>query len=139
MYPVFVTNLKLSAWRVYLFYNPRAAIEKNNRELLYDYPLGQIPTNSWTANVAFFQILLFSADIVHWFKRLCLPPQYLNATLDSISTDFLALPARYVREHKKNVIKLPRDYPYRKEFLQSFRNIDKLRLPNNFRFCKQHR
>ena len=135
-YHVFVTNLKLSAWRVYLFYNPRAAIEKNNRELLYDYPLAQIPTNSWTANVAFFQLILFAADIVHWFKRLSLPPEYRAATLDSITTDFLAIPARFVREHNNNVVKLPRDYPYRQQFLQTFRNIGKLRLPKNFRFCK---
>jgi hypothetical protein len=38
-----------------LFYNGRASIEKSNREFLYDYPLGKIPTQSWTANVAFFQ------------------------------------------------------------------------------------
>ena len=39
VYHIFVTNLKMSPWRVYLFYNPRATIEKNNREFLYDYPL----------------------------------------------------------------------------------------------------
>ncbi|MDD2709382.1 MAG: IS1380 family transposase, partial [Verrucomicrobiae bacterium] len=47
-YHVFVTNLKTTPWRTYLFYNIRAATEKNNRELLYDYPLGKIPTQSWT-------------------------------------------------------------------------------------------
>jgi len=101
VYHLFVTNLEISPWRVYLFYNPRATIEKNIRELLYDYPLGKIPTDTWTANVAFFQILLFAADIVHWFKRLCLPSQYLTTTLDTVRTDFLVLPARLVREHKK--------------------------------------
>jgi hypothetical protein len=98
--------------------------------------LGKIPTDTWTANVAFFQILLFAADIVHWFKRLCLPPQYLTTTLDSVRTDFLVLPARLVREHKKNVVKLPHDYHYQKEFLAALKKIEKLRLPRNFRFCK---
>jgi len=136
VYHVFVTNLKISPWRVYLFYKPRATIEKNNRELLYDYPLGKIPTDTWTANVAFFQLLLFAADIVHWFKRLCLPPEYLTTTLDTIRTDFLVLPARLVREHKKNIVKLPHDYHYREELLEAVRKIQKLRLPPNFRFCK---
>jgi len=80
-------------WRVWQFYAKRATIEKNIRELLYDYPLAKIPTEDWLANVAFFHLLLFAFDIMHWFKRLCLPPAYLYATLDSVRTDFLVLPA----------------------------------------------
>lgn len=136
VYHVFVTNLKISPWRVYRFYQPRAAVEKNIRELLYDSPLGKIPTDTWTANVAFFQILLFAANLVHWFKRLCLPTEYWATTLDTIRTDFLVLPARLVRQHKKNIVKLPHDYHYRKEFLAAVVKIQKLRLPQNFRFCK---
>ena len=136
VYHVFVTNLALSPWRVYRFYNPRATIEKNIREFLYDYPLGKIPTDSWTANVAFFQLLLLAADLVHWFKRLCLPPAYLTTTLDTIRTDFLVLPARLVREHKQTIVKLPQDYHYRAEFLAATRAIERLRLPQTFRFCK---
>ncbi len=135
-YHTLVTNLKTSPWRVYLFYRGRAVIEKSNREFLYDYPLGKIPTNSWTANVAFFQILLFAADIVHWFKRLCLPKQYHMATLQTISANFLALPAKFVKSQKRNIVKLPRDYPYQKEFLKAFKNVEELRFPKQFRFCK---
>lgn len=116
VYHVFVTNLRLSPWRVYRFYRPRAAIEKHIRELLYDYPLGKIPTDTWTANVAFFHLLLFAANLVHWFKRLCLPLAYRTATLETIRTDFLVLPARLVRTHKEHVVKLPHDYHYRTEF-----------------------
>jgi hypothetical protein len=137
-YHVFVTNLRTSPWRVYRFYRPRATIEKNIREFLYDYPLSKIPTDSWTANVAFFQLLLFAADIVHWFKRLCLPPQYLTTTLETIRTDFLVLPARLVREHKKNIVKLPHDYHYRREFLAAAEKIQKLGLPKKFRFASEH-
>ena len=138
-YHIFVTNLRTTPWRVYLFYNPRATIEKNNRELLYDYPLAKIPSASWTANVAFFQLILFAANIVHWFKRLCLPREYWAATLDTIRTDFLVLPSQMVRRHKTNVIKLPRDYHYRKEFMAAFSRLNKLRLPEKFRFCKRPR
>lgn len=136
IYHVFVTNLPISAWRVYLFYNPRATIEKNVRELLYDYPMGKIPTDKWTANVAFFQLLLFAANIVHWFKRLCLPKPYSTATLETIRTDFIVLPARLVCSHGKNIVKLPHDYYYQREFLQAWKKIKNLRIPSKFRFCK---
>jgi len=135
-YHVFVTNLKMSPWRVYRFYSPRATIEKNIREFVYDYPLGKIPTDTWTANVAFFQLVLFAANLVHWFKRLCLPTAYRLATLETIRTDFVVLPARLVRESKQNVVKLPHDFHYQREFLDAARKVGRLRLPREFRICK---
>lgn len=135
-YHVLVTNLRLSPWRVYRFYSLRATIEKNIREFVYDYPLGKIPTDTWSANVAFFQLVLFAADLVHWFKRLCLPPQYLTTTLDTIRTDFLVLPARLVRESKRNIVKLPHDYHYQREFMEASRKVERLRMPQKFRICK---
>ncbi|MBI4802703.1 MAG: transposase, partial [Elusimicrobia bacterium] len=73
---------------------------------------------------------------VHWFKRLCLPKQWRFATLDTIRTDFLMLPAKLTKRGSQNIVKLPDDYHYQKEFLQAFRNIHRLRLPKTFRICK---
>jgi len=135
-YHVLVTNLKTHPWRVWQFYAKRATIEKNIRELLYDYPLGKIPTDDWKANVAFFQILLFAFNLVHWFKRLCLPKEYLHVTLDTIRTDFLVLPAKLTKEGSKNVLVLPHDYHHQKEFTNALKTIDRLRLSQLSRICK---
>jgi hypothetical protein len=129
-YHVLVTNLKTHPWRVWRFYAQRATIEKNIRELLYDYPLGKIPTEDWVANVAFFQMLLLAYNIVHWFKRLCLPKEYLHTTLDTIRTDFLVLPARLAKRGSQNVLVLPRDYHYRDQFQAALKRIDKLKISN---------
>jgi len=134
-YHVFVTNLELDAWRAYLFYCGRANIEKSNREFLYDYPLGKIPTQSWTANVAFFQLVLLAADLVHWFKRLCLREPYTNATVETIRTDLLVIPAKLVQTKKRNLVKLPKDYPRQEEFQRAARSIRAFRLPKKFRIC----
>jgi len=127
-YHVLVTNLKTHPWRVWRFYAQRATIEKNIRELLYDYPLGKIPTEDWVANVAFFQILLFAYNLVHWFKRFCLPKEYLYATLDTIRTDFLVLPAKLTNQGGQNVLVLPHDYHYQEQFRAALKKIEKLRL-----------
>ena len=59
-YHVLVTNLRAHPWRVWKFYAPHATIEKNVRELLYDYPLGKIPTDDGVAQSRFLpSILLF--------------------------------------------------------------------------------
>jgi hypothetical protein len=128
-YHVLVTNLKSHPWRVWRFYAQHATIEKNVRELLYDYPLGKIPTDDWVANVAFFQLLLFAYNLVHWFKRLCLPRDYLYATLDTIRTDFLVLPAKLAKRGSQNVLLFPQDYHYQAEFKTAIKKIDKLRPP----------
>lgn len=127
-YHVLVTNLKTHPWRVWRFYALRATIEKNVRELLYDYPLGKIPTEDWIANVAFFQMLLFAYNIVHWFKRLCLPREYLYATLETIRTDFLVLPAKLTHTGHHNVLQLPKDYHHQEEFEGALRKISQLHL-----------
>lgn len=128
-YTVLVTNLKLTPWRVWRFYCPRATIEKNIRELLYDLPLGKIPSGQWLPNVAFFQLVLFAYDLAHWFKRLCLPSRYLHATLETLRTDLLVVPARLVRTGGRNVLQLPRDYHHRDLFVRAYRAASKLRLP----------
>jgi hypothetical protein len=128
-YSVFVTNLDLEPWRIWKFYQPRAIIEKNIRELLYDLPLGKIPSGDWVANVAFFQLVLFACNLVHWFRRLCLPAPYGTATVETVRTDFLVLPARLVSRAGRNVLQLPRDYFHRGAFVAAFEKAAKLRLP----------
>jgi hypothetical protein len=127
-YHVMVTNLRLTPWRVWRFYCPRATIEKNIRELLYDLPLGKIPTEEWLANVAFFQLVLFAYDLAHWFQRLCLPPAYLHTTLETLRTELLMVPARLVRRAGRNVLHLPREYHHRELFELAFRKAGKVRL-----------
>jgi hypothetical protein len=136
-YSVFVTNLDLDPWRIWKFYQPRAIVEKNIRELLYDLPLGKIPSGHWAANVAFFQLVLLACNLVHWFRRLCLPAQYTTATVETVRTDFLVLPARLVCRAGRNVLQLPKDYFHRDAFLAAFERAGRLRLPGKIRFCKQ--
>jgi hypothetical protein len=128
-YSVLVTNLELAPWRIWRFYQPRAIIEKNIRELLYDLPLGKIPSGDWVPNVAFFQLVLLACNLVHWFRRLCLPAQYHTATVETVRADFLVLPARLVSRAGHNVMQLPRGYRHQAEFVAAFKKAGKLRLP----------
>ena len=126
-YSVLVTNLPMSAWRVWRFYCPRA-VEKNIRELLYDLPLGKIPTDDWTANVAFFHIVLFAFNLVHWFKRLCLPAT-LHSTVETVRTDFLMLPARLTRTGHRKRSAVPEGLSLSRGLRQAaFKKAGRLRL-----------
>lgn len=143
-YSAFVTNLDLQPWMVWKTYQARANVEKSIRELLYYFSLNKIPTQGWVANVAFLQLLLLAYNLVHWFKRLCLPQDYAGATVERIRNEFLVLPAKLTRHGGRNVLQLPRDYHYRKIFLEAARRVQTLQLPEpekgeKFGFVSKHR
>lgn len=109
-YQVFVTNLPLKPENVWYFYRGRALIEKYIRELKENFALAKIPTNNFIANQFYFHLLLFAYNIINWFKKICLPPRFRNATLETIRTEFLVIPARLVKTGNRNTLKLPAEY-----------------------------
>jgi hypothetical protein len=128
-YSAFVTNLQLQPWMIWKTYQKRANVEKSIRELLHSFSLNKIPTQEWVANVAFLQLLLLAYNLVHWFKRLCLPKDYAGATVDTIRNEFLVLPAKLTNRSGRNVLQLPRDYHHHGIFLKAARTVEALRLP----------
>ena len=128
-YSAFVTNLELQPWMVWKTYQGRANVEKSVRELLQYFSLNKIPTQSWVANVAFLQLLLLAYNLVHWFKRLCLPDDYARATVETIRNEFLVLPGKLAKHGSRNILQLPKDYNHRDIFLKASRRIEALRLP----------
>jgi len=127
-YSVLVSNLGLTPWRTWTDYVGRANIEKSIRELINDLALNKIPTQSWTANVAFLQLLLLAYNLVHWFKRLCLPPEKLRTTVETLRHQLLGLPAKLICRSGKNILILPRQYPHQKEVLALKARVEKLKL-----------
>lgn len=109
-YQVYVTNLDLNPENIWYFYRGRAAIETIIKELKESYALAKIPTNNFLANQAYFYLLLLAYNIVNWFKRICLPKKFQNATLQTIRTEIIVLPARLVKSDNRNVLKLPVEY-----------------------------
>ena len=127
-YRVVITNLPLKPRHVWNFHNQRArGSELNIRELKYNYPLSKVPTQSYTANIAYLQILTFAFNIVNWFKRLCLSGKFRYSTLQKIRQDLLVIPARLVRSGQKNILQLPIGYPYQKLFKQTEKEIEHMK------------
>jgi len=121
-----VTNLRTHPWRVWRFYAQRARVERHIRELLYDYPSARIPTAEWLPNVAFFQLLLFAFDLIHYFKRLCLPPAYRTTTLKTVRRELLVIPGRLVKSKNRYRLKLPNGYHFESAFRHALAKISKL-------------
>lgn len=127
-YQVFVTNLILKPENIWYFYRARASIEIHIKELKQDFSLTKIPTNKFVANQMYFALLLFAYNIVNWFKRLCLPAQLQNATLETIRTDIFVLPAKLTKSGSRNLLKLPQEYISTQMLNYIMQKIEKLNI-----------
>ncbi len=127
-YQVLVTNMKLTPLHTWRFYNGRAAVELIIKELKGDYPLGKIPTKHFAANQAYFHTLLFSYNLINWFKRLCLPKEFQNMTLNTLRARLLLIPSELVRSKNRPTLKLPANFLYRDAFEHAIKKIDKLKI-----------
>jgi len=127
-YQVLVTNMKLTPLHTWRFYNGRAAVELIIKELKGDYPLGKIPTKHFAANEAYFHTLLFSYNLINWFKRLCLPKEFQNMTLNTLRARLLLIPSELVRSKNRPTLKLPANFLYRDAFEHAIKKIDKLKI-----------
>lgn len=106
-YQVLVTNLSLQPLNLWRFYNDRAGVELIIKQLKGDYALGHIPTRHYLANETYFHLLLLAYNLMNWFQRLCLPPEFQTATLQSLRHKILLMPAQLRRTHNRPSLALP--------------------------------
>ena len=127
-YQVIVTNMKLTSLNTWRFYNGRASVELIIKELKGDYPLGKIPTKYFAANEAYFHTLLFSYNLINWFKRLCFPREFQNMTLKTLRARLLLIPGELVRSKNRPTLKLPTNFLYQDAFEYAIKKIEKLKI-----------
>ena len=106
-YDCMATNdLVIGEMEAFLFYNGRANIENNIRELKNDYALGKIVTESFNANDAITQCTLFAYLLIGHFKRKLLPPQAAKHQLRTIRTVVFNVPARLLTTARRRLTRI---------------------------------
>lgn len=126
-YQVLVTNLPLQPLNLWRFYNDRAGVELLIKQLKGDYALGSIPTRHFFANEAYFHLLLLAYNLVNWFKRLCLPPELQNATLQTLRHKILLMPAQLRRVENRPSLALPASGPREVAWRYALQKIERLK------------
>jgi hypothetical protein len=126
-YQVMVTNLPLQPLYLWRFYNDRAGIELIIRQLKGDYALGSIPTRFFLANETYFHLLLLSYNVINWFKRLCLPPDFQNATLQTLRHKILVMPAQLRTSGNRPRLVMPASGPIEVAWKHALRQTNRLK------------
>lgn len=126
-YQVLVTNLPLRPLNLWRFYNDRAGVELLIKQLKGDYALGSIPTRHFFANATYFHLLLLAYNLVNWFKRLCLPPEFQYATLQTLRQRILLMPAQLSRTQNRPRLVLPASGPREAAWKFALRQMNSLK------------
>lgn len=125
-YHVIVTNLDLTPYGVFAFYEDRAGLERIVRTLKEDYPFSKAPTKSFAANALYTELSLLAYNIIVWFKRLCLPSDWQSYTVGTLRHRLLLIPGVFTKTGNKPMLKLPRNNPYQDIFIYAQKQIKNL-------------
>jgi len=80
------------------------------------------------ANETYFHLLLLAYNLINWFKRLCLPPEFHNATLQTLREQILLMPAQLVRTGNRSRLNLPASGHREAAWLHALHTIERLRV-----------
>ena len=126
-YHAIVTNLELTPYRVFSFYEDRSGIERIIRTLKEDYPFATAPTNGFLANALYTELSLLAYNIVIWFKCLCLPEDWQSFTVNTLRHRLLLVPGVFTKTGNRPKLRLPKSAPYQEVFMAAEKVIKKLR------------
>jgi hypothetical protein len=87
-------DLLIEPQKAFEFYNGRANIENNIRELKNDYQLGKIITEDFDANDVITQLTLLAYLLMAHFKHEVLPDNMRRMTLSSLRNQLFNIPGR---------------------------------------------
>ena len=73
-------------------------------------------------------IALLAYNLINWFRRLCLPPEFQNATLHTLRQQILLMPAQLVRTGNRSRLSLHASGHCEVAWLHALRTIERLRF-----------
>lgn len=115
-YRVLVTNLPLTPYGVFQFYDGRAGVERVIRTLKDDYPYAKAATRNFEANALYGELSILAYNLMVWFKRLCLPQEWQSYTLPTIRHRLLMIPGEFTRTGNVPTLRFPKNNLYQDTF-----------------------
>lgn len=112
---------------VFDFYNRRANIENNIKELKYDYSLGKIITDKFNANDVITQITILTYVLIQHFKNEVLPPKHSRNTLSTLRNHVFNIPARFIFSANRVIARVQNIFFCKQNYYLLFLKIKKLR------------
>ena len=118
-YNAIVTNSVRLPENVWRFYNQRACCENFIKAGIHSFGLDKVVSHSFSGNKAFFEIVMMAYNLFNVFKEEALGQITQKQTAQTIRDRILRIPGKLVTSARQPIIKLPQDWPYRREYEQA--------------------
>ncbi|RKY70589.1 MAG: hypothetical protein DRQ24_08980 [Candidatus Latescibacterota bacterium] len=109
-YRFYVTNIdyeELDTESCWPFYNQRATVEGHIKESKLGFNLDKLPSLNFHGNAFYVQLVCLAYNILNWFKRFLLPPEFHSKNIRWLTMNLLCLAALVVRKKLQWLIKYP--------------------------------
>jgi hypothetical protein len=129
IYHCAITNdLRRTPKQLMKWFLKRCAMENLIKEHKHDFGLEKLPTQKFLANWAWFLIGQLAWNLVAWFKRLCLPKQYHQATVKTIRHQVLNVAGKIVHQARQLYLVLSAQYWFQEVWSFALKQLARLQI-----------
>lgn len=121
------SDLVIESEKAFEFYNGRANIENNIRELKYDYNLGKIVTDDFNANDVITQVTMLTYILMRHFQNEFLPEKMKKHVLGTIRNHVFNIPALFRTGQRKVFLKLKNVFCEESIYARIIYNLNQIR------------
>jgi len=125
---VITNDLRRSPKQLMKWFLKRCAMENLIKEHKHDFGLEKLPTQKFLANWAWFLIGQLAWNLVAWFKRLCLPKEYHQATVKTIRHQLLKVAGKIVHQARQFFLVLSDQYWFQDAWSFALKQLAKLQI-----------
>ena len=128
MYTFIVTNMDSSPKYLIKFYCKRGIMENFIKESKSGFDFASVSSHTRIVNANRLQVHALAYNIFNWFRRLVLSANMRKQRIDTVRLKLLKIAAKVIHSARYITFKLCSSCPYKKEFYDTFSNINKLNV-----------
>jgi hypothetical protein len=129
-YHAFITDRAGATLELEADHRRHAVVEDVIRDLKYGVGLNHLPSGRFSANAAWLALNVLAHNLARWVGTIGLGNEAAPMTTKTLRTRFLALPGRMTRSARRQLLHLPRDWPWEEQFRKMLVNLRAVRLPS---------
>ncbi|QQE81585.1 IS1380 family transposase [Alicyclobacillus sp. SO9] len=121
-----VTNMALQPKNVVRFYCQRGHMENFIKEAKNGLACDKMSSTDFASNAVKLQIAMLAYNINNWFRRLCLPGKIRTNRMETLRNKLVKIAGKLVYSGRYWTWKLCSSCVYRKEFIQTLHNVNRI-------------
>lgn len=125
-YTFIVTNMSMTPFQAIKFYSNRGSMENFIKECKSGFNFNSTSSRDKIVNENRLQLHVLAYNLFNWFRRLVLAKSMNTMQIDTIRLKLFKIASKVVHSARYLIFKLCSSCPYKKEFFETFENINKM-------------